>query len=190
MQLAGGDGEQSARLEDDVAAVGVAEGAVVAFAEAAGAGWGDGPAAAERAAAGGAGRRAGAKLLAQREVAVVAGEVLPRRPQHAERDRAERRRLVPHRMRQPRIELDAVIAPRVADDRVVVPNRVGERIERRGRDLIRSVVLARLERPPGLAGKPEQALAEAQRPLGRWRHGDIALPLTPSTTFPTLLQTH
>src|SRR5260221_14433559 len=99
MQLARGNGEQTARLEDDVAAVGVAEGTVIAFAEAARAGWGDGPAAAERAAAGGAGRRAGTKLLAHRAVAVLAGEVPARRPQHAELDQAEPRRVQPHRMR-------------------------------------------------------------------------------------------
>src|SRR5437588_12371360 len=90
-------------------------------------------------------------------------------------------------MREARIELGAVVTARVADDAVVVPDRRREGIHARGRELVRGVSLADLERAPA-AGEAEEAVARGERALHRtvgarrrdapaWRRRDVDLRL-------------
>src|ERR1700736_6734442 len=68
------------------------------------------------------------KCIAVCKVAIVLGIVLARREQRAELQAIPDRRLVPDRVVHAPIEFGPVVAPGVAHDRIVIPERSRERI--------------------------------------------------------------
>src|SRR5204863_6317017 len=109
---------------------------------------------------------AGAVRFAAGGDRVVGGPVLARREQRIDPEAAYVWRFIPRGVRQPRVELRAIVAAGVAHDAVVVADGGGERIHPRGGQLVRCVGFADLERAPASC-QAHEAVARCPRPLHR-----------------------
>src|SRR5205823_14139001 len=79
---------------------------------------------------------AGAVRFAARGDRVVGGPVLARREQRIDPEATHAWRFIPRGVREPRVELRAIVAAGVAHDAVVVADGGGERIHPRGGQLV------------------------------------------------------
>src|SRR5205807_2817775 len=109
---------------------------------------------------------AGAVRLPARGGRVVGGPVLAGRVQRIDPEAAHAWRFIPRSMRQPRVELRAIVAAGVAHDAVVVADGGGERIHPRGGQLVGCVGFTYLERAPAPC-QAREAVARCPRPLHR-----------------------